>query len=191
MIFTETPLKGAYIIDIEQRSDERGFFARTFCQREFTEHGLNVNVAQSNISYSRLAGTLRGLHYQLPPHGETKLLRCTRGAFLDVLVDLRADSATFKQWFAVELTEQNHRMVYVPVGFAHGLQTLVDDTEALYLVSEFYTPASERGVRWNDPELAIAWRETPQRIISARDASLPLLADAELPWGADAENTVK
>jgi dTDP-4-dehydrorhamnose 3,5-epimerase len=181
LIFTETTLKGAFVIDIEKRSDDRGFFARSFCQNEFTENGLNPSVAQCNISYNNLAGTLRGMHYQLPPSAEAKLVRCTAGELYDVIVDLRVDSPTFKKWFGVELTARNHRMLYVPEGFAHGYQTLVDDTEAAYQVSEFYQPTKERGIRWDDPAVGIEWLPVAKRIISPRDLSLPLLADAELP----------
>lgn len=172
MIFNETSLKGAYVIDLEPRQDERGFFARTFCRREFEEHGLISYVVQANISFSHKKGTLRGMHYQLAPFAETKLVRCTRGALYDVIVDVRPDSPTFKQWFGVELTGDNYRMLYVPEGFAHGFLTLEDNTEASYQVSEFYAPGYEQGVRYNDPAFAIQWPLEVQ-VISDKDRSWP------------------
>jgi dTDP-4-dehydrorhamnose 3,5-epimerase len=180
VIFVETLLKGAYRIEPELKEDERGFFTRTFCQREFAERGLNPNIAQCSVSYNRHAGTLRGLHYQLPPYAEAKLVRCTAGAVIDVIVDLRAGSPTFMQWTAVELSAANRAMLYVPEGFAHGFQTLVDHTEVLYQISEFYEPASARGIRWDDPVLNIPWPNA-ERIISPRDLAFPLAVEAELP----------
>ena len=172
MIFAETKLKGAFIVEVEKHADERGFFARTWCQEEFTTHGLNPRLVQCSISFSRKGGTLRGMHYQSEPYGEAKLVRCTQGAVYDVIVDLRPDSATFKQWIAVELTAENHRMLYVPAKFAHGFQTLEDNTEVSYQMSEFHAPESARGVRWDDPAFAIRWPEGP-RILSERDKSYP------------------
>lgn len=170
MIFTETKLKGAFIIELELREDERGFFARSWCRQEFEAHGLNIRLAQCNISFNKRKGTLRGMHYQLAPHAEAKLVRCTRGAIYDVIIDLRPDSSTFKQWISLELSAENHRMLYVPEGFAHGYQTLENNTEIFYQVSEFYHPESERGVRWNDPAFSINWPwEEPT--ISAKDLS--------------------
>lgn len=157
MIFKETKLKGAYVIEINPLEDERGFFARSFCAKEFKEHGLNQNIAQCNISYNGKKGTLRGMHYQAAPHEEAKLVRCTMGAIYDVIIDLRPDSATFKKWIGVELTKENRRMLYVPEGFAHGFQTLEDHTEVLYQMSEFHHPEWARGVRWNDPTFGIFW----------------------------------
>lgn len=157
MIFTETPLKGAYIIDLQRLEDERGFFARTWCQREFKDHGLRTELAQCNISFNRLAGTLRGMHYQIAPHAETRIVRCTSGAIYDVIVDLRTQSETFKRWFSAELTAENRRMLYVPEGFAHGFITLRDNTEVFYQMTEFYAPEFARGVRWNDPAFGIEW----------------------------------
>ena len=157
MIFKETKLKGAYVIEINPLEDERGFFARSFCAKEFKEHGLNQNIAQCNISYNEKKGTLRGVHYQAAPHEEAKLVRCTMGAIFDVIIDLRPDSATFKKWIGVELTKENRRMLYVPEGFAHGFQTLEDHTEVLYQMSEFHHPEWARGVRWNDPTFGIFW----------------------------------
>ncbi len=168
MIFSETKLKGVYIIDLEKVEDERGFFARTFCQEEFKAHGLNPRFVQSNVSLNRKKGTLRGMHYQAPPYQEAKLVRCTRGGLYDVAVDLRVDSPTFKQWVGVELTAENHRMLYIPEGCAHGFQTLEDNTEVVYQMSEFYHPESARGVRWDDPALGIQWALTPA-LISERD----------------------
>jgi dTDP-4-dehydrorhamnose 3,5-epimerase len=157
MKFEETPLRGAYLIHLEPIKDERGFFARSWCQDEFEAHGLDANLTQCSISYNARKSTLRGMHYQTAPHEETKLVRCTRGAMFDVIVDLRRDSPTFKQWFAAELTAENHLMMYVPKGFAHGLQTLGDNTEAFYQISEKYFPQSAAGVRWNDPAFGIIW----------------------------------
>jgi len=176
MIFNETKLKGAFIIELEKRGDDRGFFARTFCQREFDEHGLISNIVQTNISLSKTKGTLRGIHYQIAPHQETKLVRCTSGALYDVIIDLRKDSPTYKQWIGVELTAANYRMLYVPRDFAHGFLTLQDNTEVTYGVSEFYTPDAERGIRWNDPVFGIVWPEEV-REISGKDASCPDYSD--------------
>ena len=172
MKFTETKLKGAFIITPDLIEDERGFFARAFCRREFEEHGLNPDLVQCNISFNKTKGTLRGMHYQAGPHAEVKLVRCTAGAIYDVIVDLRPESPTFKQWFSTELTEKNHQMLYVPEGFAHGYQTLTPQTEVFYQVSAFYHPASERGIRWNDPTFGIEW-PLPVTVISKKDASHP------------------
>ncbi len=175
MTFHETRLAGLYTIDWEPLHDERGFFARTFCRREFEARGLNGTVAQSSVSYTRQRGTLRGMHYQEAPHGEAKLIRCVRGAVYDVAIDLRPDSVTFRQWAAVELRAAPGRvasMLYVPEGFAHGFQTLEDDTELLYQMSEFYTPEAARGVRWDDPAFGVQWPE-PVRVMSERDRDYP------------------
>lgn len=172
MIFTPTPLAGAFIITPDLIEDERGFFARTFCRREFEEHGLNYNLVQCNISFNKRKGTLRGMHFQAAPHAESKLIRCTNGEIFDVIIDLRPESNTYKQWYAAELTAANHRMLYVPEGFAHGYQTLTEDAEVAYQVSEFYSPESERGIRWNDPAFSIVW-PLPVSAISAKDASPP------------------
>jgi dTDP-4-dehydrorhamnose 3,5-epimerase len=171
MLFTETLLKGVFVIEPERLEDERGFFARTFCQEEFRAHGLNPQVAQCNLSFNRKKGTLRGLHYQAAPFAEVKIVTCTSGAIYDVAVDLRPDSPTFKRWAAVELSEDNRKALYIPAGCAHGFQTLVDNTEVHYQMSEFYHPESARGVRWDDPAFAIVWPETQNRIISKRDMS--------------------
>lgn len=178
MIFTETELPGAFIIDVDVREDVRGGFARTFCQREFEAHGLKPEVAQCNLSYNHKAGTLRGMHYQLAPAAETKLVRATRGAILDVIVDLRPDSATYLRHVAVELSEGNRRALYVPELFAHGYQALTDGAEVTYQVGEFYTPGFERGLRFDDPALGIAW-PLPVSAISDKDAAWPLLSERE------------
>ncbi len=172
MIFTETKLAGAYIIEPERLEDERGFFARTWCQREFEVHGLNPRLVQCSISFNKKKGTLRGMHYQVAPHEEAKLVRCTSGAIYDVIIDLRLNSPTFKQWLAVELTADNRCMLYIPEGFAHGFQTLDHNTEVFYQMSEFYAGESAKGVRWDDPAFGIEWTEDT-RIISARDQEYP------------------
>lgn len=175
MIFTETPLKGAWLLDLERREDARGFFARAFCAREFAAHQLPPVVAQCNLSYNYLAGTLRGLHYQAAPAEEPKLIRCVRGAIYDVIVDLRDDSPTRLQHFGVELTDDNRRSLYVPPLFAHGYLTLTDGAEVAYQVGEFYTPGAERGLRHDDPALAINWPR-PVTTLSEKDAIWPLLS---------------
>lgn len=168
MIFKETKLSGAFVIELEKRGDERGFFARTFCREEFSAKGLNTQLAQANMAYSRYQGTLRGMHYQISPHEEAKLVRCTRGRIFDVAVDLRPDSATYRQWFGVELSAENYQMFYIPEGFAHGYQTLCDHVELIYMVSAFYAPEAERGVRWDDPCFGIEWPMAPE-VISDKD----------------------
>lgn len=172
MRFTETPLPGAFVVEIEERSDDRGMFARTFCQQEFRDHGLKPTVAQCNVSFNRRPGTVRGLHYQLPPAAETKLVRCTRGGIYDVIVDLRPGSPTYLNHFGVELTEENRRALYVPELFAHGYLALTDAAEVTYQVGEMYTPGFERGIRYDDPALSIVW-PMPVTIISPKDASWP------------------
>lgn len=172
MIFTETKLAGAFVIELERRGDDRGFFARTFCTNEFSEAGLVTNFVQVNNSLSAKVGTLRGMHYQLTPHAETKIVRCIKGALCDVILDIRPESETFGQHFKIELTADNRTMLYVPKGFAHGFVTLTADTEAFYFVDEFYAPDAERGIRWNDPEFAIEWPVEPSEI-SERDVAHP------------------
>jgi dTDP-4-dehydrorhamnose 3,5-epimerase len=172
LLFTETHLKGAYIIDPERIEDERGFFARTWDRHEFETLGLNSSLMQCNISYNVRRGTLRGMHYQVAPHEETKLVRCTTGAIYDVIIDLRPGSPTLRQWLAVELSAANRRMLYIPPGYAHGFQTLEDHSEVFYQMAEFYAPGYARGVRWNDPAFGIAWPEAPQ-VIAARDQAYP------------------
>ena len=171
-MFVETLLKGAFVIDLEKREDDRGFFARTFCQREFAEHGLELQVAQCNISFNERKGTLRGMHYQVPPFEEAKLVRCTMGGIYDAIIDLRRRSPTFGQSFGIELTAQSRRMLYVPRGFAHGYQTLERDTEVFYQMSQFYSSEHSRGVRWNDPAFGIKW-PPDERIINERDRKYP------------------
>ncbi len=170
MIFTETKLDGAFLIDIEERTDERGFFARSWCQKEFEQHGLVPLVVQANISFNHKKGTVRGMHYQASPYEETKLVRCTRGAIYDVIVDLRKGSPTYCQWLSAELTADNRRMLFVPEGYAHGFQTLTDATEVCYQVSQFYTPGAERGARFNDPAFSIRW-PLDVTVISEKDAN--------------------
>jgi dTDP-4-dehydrorhamnose 3,5-epimerase len=174
MNFASTPLAGAYLIELKRIEDERGFFARSFCQNEFSEHGLNPRIAQCNVSFNRQRSTLRGMHFQVAPHEEAKVVRCTQGAIWDVIVDLRPGSPTLHKWYGVELSAASRRSLYVPEGFAHGFQTLTDDAEVLYLMSEFYHPDAGRGLRWDDPRLAISW-PLPDPILSARDRNYPLL----------------
>lgn len=178
MKFVATPLAGAFLIELQPIEDERGFFARSFCADEFKKHGLDDRVAQCNVSFNRQAGTLRGMHYQVAPHEEAKLVRCTAGAVFDVIIDLRYGSPTRYQWVASELSARNRRAMFVPAGFAHGFQTLEDDSEVLYLMSEFYHPESARGLRWDDPRIGIEWpRSDP--VLSDKDRSFPLIGDGE------------
>lgn len=177
MLFTETKLKGAFIIDLDHREDNRGFFARTFCAKEFEEHGLKPTVAQCNSSFNHKKGTLRGMHYQVPPAAETKLIRCTGGAIYDVIIDMRPDSPTYKLHIGVELSEDNRRALYVPEMFAHGYQALTDGAEVTYQVGEFYTPGYERGLRYNDPVFGIEWPEEVT-VISEKDAAWPLFEES-------------
>jgi dTDP-4-dehydrorhamnose 3,5-epimerase len=170
MHFNPTPLKGSFTVDLDKFGDDRGFFARFFCCKEFAEEGLTSSFVQVNNSLSAHKGTLRGLHYQLPPKAETKVVRCIKGSLWDVIVDIRESSPTFGQWYGKELSANNRTMMIVPHGFAHGFITLEDDTEALYLVSEFYAPELERGLRWNDPKFSIDWPLEP-KIISDKDAN--------------------
>ncbi len=179
MKFIETKLKGAYIIEPQLLEDERGFFARTFCQKEFEAHGLNTRLAQCSISYNRRKGTLRGMHYQVAPMAEAKVVRCTKGAIYDVIIDLRRDSPTYCEWIAVELSAENHRMLYIPEEFAHGFQTLEDDTEVFYQISEFYAPEYARGVRWNDSAFGIMF-PLKNVIISERDKTYPLMSSRQI-----------
>ncbi len=173
MIFNETKLKGAYIIEVEPFEDERGSFARTFCREEFEKHGLNSFIAQCNISHNRKKGTLRGMHYQIAPHAEAKLVTCLAGSIYDVIIDLRPDSITYCHWLAVELSARRRRsLIYIPEGFAHGFQTLEDDTEVFYQMSHSYVSKAARGVRWDDPAFAIDWPDRP-RTLSDRDNNYP------------------
>lgn len=172
MIFTETRLKGAYIVELEKREDHRGFFARAWCQKEFEAQKLIPRMVQTNISFNKKKGTIRGIHYQVAPDEEAKLIRCARGAIFDVMIDLRPDSPTFMQWLGVELTAETHKMLYVPENFAHGFQALEDNTEVTYQVSQFYCPASERGIRYNDPAFGIRW-PVAHKVVSDKDNSWP------------------
>lgn len=172
MQFLSTTLPGVLEIRIEPHCDERGFFARTWCQKEFEEHGLNARLVQCNVSFNQRRGTLRGMHFQASPHAEAKLVRCTRGSIYDVVLDLRPGSSTYRQWVGVTLNAEIRNMVYVPEGCAHGFITLEDATEVLYQMSEFYDPPSARGVRWNDPAFGIKW-PVETTVISERDASYP------------------
>jgi dTDP-4-dehydrorhamnose 3,5-epimerase len=173
VIFEETRLSGAFLVDLERREDSRGFFARTWCANEFADHGLTTEVVQANVSFNPRQGTLRGMHFQRAPHAETKLVRCTRGAIYDVVVDLRRDSGTYKEWVGVELSADNRRALFVPEGFAHGYQTLVPDAEVFYQVSEYYTPGAEGGVRWDDPAFGIEWPDPDDAFLSDKDRSWP------------------
>ncbi|HTD65675.1 MAG TPA: dTDP-4-dehydrorhamnose 3,5-epimerase [Candidatus Limnocylindria bacterium] len=173
MVFTETALKGAFLIRLEPTEDERGFFARTFCVEEFQRHGLNARLVQCSISFSHTRGTLRGMHYQFEPHAEAKLIRVTRGAIFDAIIDLRPKSPTFRQHVVAELTAENRQMIYAPEGFAHGFQTLEDNTEVFYQMSAVFAPAVARGVRWDDPAFGIQWPEVERCIMNGRDASYP------------------
>ena len=178
MIFTETRLKGAFVIDLDRREDSRGFFARAFCQKEFAAHGLKPNIAQANVASNVRKGTLRGMHFQYPPAAETKLVRCTRGAILDIIVDLRPESETYLQHVAVELNEDNQRALYVPERFAHGYQALRDNTDTSYQVGEFYTPEAEGGLLHDDPRLALQW-PLPVSVISDKDRKFASLDEIE------------
>ncbi|MDH4098947.1 MAG: dTDP-4-dehydrorhamnose 3,5-epimerase [Nitrospirota bacterium] len=179
MKFMETMLKGVWVIDLEPIEDERGFFARSWCAKEFEEHGLNPRLAQCNISFNLKKGTIRGMHYQAAPFEEVKLVRCIRGAIFDVVIDLRPDSPTYTQWVGVELTEENRKALYVPEKFAHGFQTLIDNTEVFYQMSEFYHPDCARGVRWDDSVFGIEWPDQISRIVSPQDSNFPSFVEDE------------
>lgn len=176
MKFEETPLKGAYIIHPQPIKDNRGFFARTWCEKEFEKYGLSTDLKQCNISFNKRKNTLRGMHYQQEPYEEIKLVRCTRGSIYDVIIDLRPNSKTFKKWFAINLTSENRLMLYVPKGFAHGFQTLKDNTEVFYQMTEFYHPEFSIGVRWNDPAFQVKWI-LKDPIISEKDRNFKLWSD--------------
>lgn len=173
MKFEETKLPGSFVIEPERHVDERGFFARVWCKRELATHHLDAEIVQCNISFNEKSGTLRGMHYQADPHAEIKLIRCTRGAIFDVIADLRPDSTTYKQHVSVILTGENRKVLYVPKGFAHGFQTLEDNTEVFYQMSEYYSPSAARGFRWDDPVFQIAWPPAEKRTISPRDLAYP------------------
>lgn len=178
MEFKKTEIAGAFIIDIEKYEDERGFFARGYCEKEFREQDISFKMVQANIGYSKRKYTLRGLHYQQKPHAEAKLVRCVQGALYDVIVDLRPDSPTYKKWTGIELSDDNYTMFYAPAGCAHGYQTLQDDTEVFYMVSAFYAPEFERGIRWDDPAFNIKWKETDNVIISDKDRNWPYFSES-------------
>lgn len=173
MIFTETKLKGVFLIHLEKLEDERGFFARVWDKKRFEEVGLNTRIVQCNISFNKEKGTIRGMHFQVKPFEETKIVRCVRGSTYDVIIDLRVESPTFKQWYSVELSSDNYKMLYVPKGFAHGFQTLEDNTEVFYQMSEFYNPTASKGVRWNDPTFGVKW-PLEVKVISNKDKNFPL-----------------
>lgn len=173
IIFTETRLKGAFVIEPEKFEDDRGFFARSFSDKEFAVHGINPRMVECNISFNKKKHTIRGMHFQSAPYAQAKLVRCTKGAIYDTIIDLRPDSETFKQWVAEKLTAENRRMLYVPEGFGHGFQTLDDDTEVFYQVTDYYVPASCEGVRWNDPSFEIRWPATEGVTINERDNAYP------------------
>lgn len=173
MKFAETKLSGAFVIEAERLEDERGFFARSWSQREFADHGLNPNLVECDVSYNTRRGTLRGMHLQTSPHSQVKVVRCTMGAIYDVIVDLRSSSPTFKRWFAIELTAENRLMLYVPEGCAHGYQTLKDSSEVFYQMSAYYAPEYSQGVRWNDPAFGIEWPHTVAPIMNTRDREYP------------------
>lgn len=168
MLFTETKLKGSFIIEIEKLEDERGFFGRSWCVNEMNEHGINVNIKQANVSFNKLKGTLRGMHFQKRPFQEAKLVRCSRGSIFDVIIDLRKDSPTYKQWISVELSQENYKMLYVPEDFAHGFITLEDNSEVNYLMTEIFVPGAGATIRWNDPMFKIQWPFEPT-VISDKD----------------------
>ncbi len=178
VIFTETKLKGAFVIDLDRKRDARGFFARAFCQEEFKAHGLKPLIAQGNVAHNIRKGTIRGMHFQFPPAAETKLVRCTRGAILDIIVDLRPESPTYLQHVAVDLNEDNQRALYVPERFAHGYQTLHDNTDTSYSVGEFYSPANESGILYNDPRLGLRW-PLPVTVVSEKDQKFARFDEAE------------
>jgi len=173
--FIETKLKGAFVIEPERKADERGYFERVFCEQEFAEHGLHSRFVQSNLSFNHRKGTLRGMHFQAAPHGEVKLVCCPHGAIYDVIIDLRADSPTYRQHVGVTLSDANGKLLYIPKDFAHGYQALEDATQVFYQMSEYYHPESARGVRWNDPAFAIEWPPADERIIITRDQEYPLV----------------
>jgi dTDP-4-dehydrorhamnose 3,5-epimerase len=173
VVFNETPLTGAFLLEPESRFDDRGSFMRVWCQREFQERGLESRVAQCSVSYNRQTGTLRGMHYQAEPHAEVKIVRCTRGSLFDVIIDLRPESPSYTRHFAIVLSASSRTMLYIPRGFAHGFQTLEDQTELTYQMSEFYEPSAARGVRWNDPVFGIKWPPVGTRIMNDRDATYP------------------
>jgi dTDP-4-dehydrorhamnose 3,5-epimerase len=179
IVVTECGLHGVFAVEPDRHADERGAFERLYCGREFAEHGIDFAPVQISVSANTRRGTLRGLHFQAPPRAEGKVVACIHGSVFDVIVDLREDSATYARWIGLELTKENRQAIYVPPGCAHGFQTLEDNTDLLYLISEFYDPGLQRGVRWDDPAIGIEWPDVAERVISARDRQLPLLAVPE------------
>jgi dTDP-4-dehydrorhamnose 3,5-epimerase len=186
MIFQETALPGAFVIELEPKIDERGFFTRIWCEQEFAAHGLNTRLVQASLSYTKRQGTLRGLHYQVAPYEEAKLVRCSRGSIYDVIIDLRPASLTYLRWISVTLTAQNQKMLYVPEGFAHGFQTLEDETEVSYHMTQFHERRAERGIRWDDPAFGIRWPDVDGRVIAQKDQNWPpfALSQASVPPNA-------
>ena len=182
MIFHETSLPGSYILELEKVVDERGFFARTWCREDLEAHHLDGSLAQCSLSFNHKKGTLRGMHFQLPPYDETKLVWCTKGAIFDVIIDLRAQSSTYMKWMGVELSGDNRKMLYIPKGFAHGFQTLVDDSEVFYFISGPFHQEAARGVAWNDPAFHIIWPESNNRVISNKDKNWPMFVLDQPPW---------
>ncbi len=182
MIYHKTALQGAYVIELEPIADERGFFARSWCKDELESHGLNADLAQCSLSFNHKKGTLRGMHFQIPPYGETKLVRVTKGAVFDVIIDLRPQSSTYMKWIGAELSAENRNMLYIPNGFAHGFQTLADDTEVFYFISQDFHPEAARGVRWDDPAFKIIWPKVDHRVISSKDKNWPMFVLGQTPW---------
>ncbi len=182
MIYHKTALNDAFVLELEQIADERGFFARSWCKEELEARGLDGDLAQCSLSFNSKKNTLRGMHFQIPPYGETKLVRCTTGAIFDVIIDLRVQSSTYMKWVGVELSADNRKMLYIPKGFAHGFQTLVHESEVFYFISEAYHPEAARGVRWNDPAFNISWPHAEHRVISSRDNNWPMTVLGQDPW---------
>ena len=178
MIFSETKLKGAYVIELEKKEDERGFFARTWDKQEFNDHHLNSNLIQCSISHNKIRGILRGMHYQFAPYEEAKVVTCTKGKIFDVIIDLRKNSNSYKEWIGIELNGKDYKMLYIPEGFAHGFQTLEDDTDVFYQISQLYMPEYSQGIRWDDPLFAIKWPLKP-KIMSKKDSDYELFKDVE------------
>lgn len=182
VIYHETSLKDAYVLELEKVEDERGFFVRMWCKEELASRGLNGDLAQCSLSFNQKRGTLRGMHFQIPPYGETKLVRCIKGSIFDVIIDLRSQSTTYMKWMGVKLSADNRQMLYIPKGFAHGFQTLEDESEVLYFISEAYHPEAARGVHWNDPAFQITWPEIKDRVISGKDQNWPMVVQGHAPW---------
>lgn len=182
MIYHQTSLQDVYLLELEKIADERGFFARSWCREDLESHGLDGDLAQCSLSFNHRKGTLRGMHFQVPPHGETKLVRCTKGAIFDVIIDLRAQSSTYMKWMGAELSSENRKMLYIPKGFAHGFQTLADESEVFYFISEAFRPEAACGIRWNDSAFQIAWPNEENRVISTKDKNWPKFVKGQTPW---------